>query len=247
MDYLVFKHAPLFRFAVPDNKNKNDFSNFVFTLDSIVYLFELYFPELATKELTVFNNPENDTPICFRTLKQIYLNSDSFFWSQAAYQFSHELCHYTIPFDVAPNLCWIEESICQTASLFFLQKISKYWRRIGIKLTTTDGDLYYNSFAKYAENDAKDFIEFDLCSDSEIKSLEENCLQREKNKHVANLLLPIFQKYPKTWWAIPSLESIAPNLCLNDSLENWAEIVPSESHKGVVEIARLFGVSVHPL
>src|ERR1700756_4796293 len=58
-------------------------------------------------------------------------------WAQYAFQFAHELCHALANFasnserlQLYPpqaNL-WLEESLCETASLFTLRAMSRSWR-----------------------------------------------------------------------------------------------------------------------
>ena len=62
-------------------------------------------------------------------------------WAQLAFQFAHEYCHVladprTVAFD---RFHWIEESMCEAASLFAMRRLSLTWRtapRTGIGLTT---------------------------------------------------------------------------------------------------------------
>lgn len=239
-DYIYLSEAPLFRLEVPDSEPKFIFKNFVFTLDSIVHLFKLYFPEISKQNLTISISSETDSPICFRQIGLIILKTDKLHWAQAAYQFSHELCHYMIPQDVSPRLRWLEESICQMASIFFLPNLTKYWKKIDITLKTTAGNNYAEEFAVYASNDAKGALEFDIHDPLEIINLEMDCYQRSKNKHVANLLLPIFKRYPKTWGAVPYLCQVCDNVCLSAALTAWIAASPPDTHPGLEEIRSLF-------
>lgn len=104
-----------------------------------------------------------------------------------------------------------------------------------------------NSTAK-VEDDCKKAIEFDLSKFSDNTSpdlleLSNNCTLRKKNAHIANNLLPIFKKNPKTWHAIPFLCLIRPNQDISSSLKEWIVLSPPESRNGLVEVARVFGVS----
>ena len=101
----------------------------LFVLNSICSLFQEHFPEAKNKlaDLTVFLCKEGEEPICYRKSQKIFLYADILSFSQAAYQFSHELCHYMIPDTVCQNLGWLEESICETASYYFLKKLTIAW------------------------------------------------------------------------------------------------------------------------
>ena len=222
------------------DKSISEIRALLFTLDCVVDLFDYNFLSPVTSGLTVVISKEYSGPICFREKQTIVLDTTITRWSQAAYQFAHELCHYMIPSEVCSNLRWFEESICELASNFFLIKLAEYWKQHNVPFQTVDGDLYYESFVPYVLNNLQKALPFDVHSDSEIKYLESNCYDRAKNKYVAQLLLPIFQKIPSTWLAVPCLCKISPNQSLRDSLVNWKDIAPQCSHEGVEAILQVF-------
>lgn len=216
-----------------------DLQRLIFTLDSIATLFDKYFD--STKSFLIVSIWRNEeSPMCVRSNHRIFLNVNPFIWNQAAYQFAHELCHYMIHDNVCDNLRWLEESICQTASYFFLYELTDYWLSLNIDYTTSDGSLYALKFSQYVYKDSEKANKFDVTFPAEIASLEDNCYNRDKNRHVANLLLPIFQKYPDTWKAIPFLCQIPPNLSLYDSLKIWLMNSPCKSRNGLMAIERIF-------
>ena len=57
-------------------------------------------------------------------------------WAQYSFQFAHELCHTLANFSNNTRLVryppqanfWLEESLCETASLFTLRAMSRSWR-----------------------------------------------------------------------------------------------------------------------
>ena len=58
----------------------------------------------------------------------IQLNSGDYYYSQCIYQFAHELAHVRADFQpISHQNKWLEETLCETASLFVLRKISKEW------------------------------------------------------------------------------------------------------------------------
>lgn len=222
--------------------------NPLFVLDSVAYVFNISIPLNSIAPVTVIFDTSREHPTCYRVTHEIYLKVRPQSWSQIAYQFAHELCHYVIPNDVTTTLAWLEESICELSSYYFLPKISKYWKRLGVQLLTDKNELYYPCFTTYVEDDCKKAIEFDLSKFSDNTSpdlleLSNNCTLRKKNAHIANNLLPIFKKNPKTWHAIPFLCLIRPNQDISSSLKEWIVLSPPESRNGLVEVARVFGVS----
>lgn len=217
---------------------QDNLQELLFTLDSICTLFDKYFAPTGLP-LTVAIRTGKD-PECIRPLHRIYLNTQHLNWCQAAYQFAHELCHYMIPYDVCKNLRWLEESICELASYFFLRELTDYWLLLDIKYSTADNLLYAEQFARYALEDSQTSTVFDVTLQSEITLLEKDCYLRKKNKHIANLLLPIFQEHPDTWNSVPILCQILPGLSLYDSLKNWLLLSPDESLIGLRKIAYIF-------
>ena len=119
---------------ITDDKNivfYNDDPNletdvFIFTLKCIIQLFDEYLPRNNSRSLMILLDDSDDSPICYKKENTILLNTEPFLWSQAAYQFSHEYCHYMIPDDVCENLRWFEESICELSSHFFFRFFRNY-------------------------------------------------------------------------------------------------------------------------
>ena len=61
---------------------------------------------------------------------QVRLSARDRYWSQYVYQFSHEFCHVITNFDRHKNHKhrWFDESLCELASLFVLQRLAELWR-----------------------------------------------------------------------------------------------------------------------
>lgn len=240
--YKYFQYIPAFRFEVPKQEKENTVAGLVFTLDCVAYLFANVNPAIGTKPLTVTIVKNQDSPICIRESNLILLDCGIFSWAQAAYQFAHELCHYSMPKSVHPKLRWLEESICQTASLFFLCRTDDLWRAMSVPYITDTGSIYAHSFSEYARNDAAKAIPFDFTCPSQISDLEVNCYQREKNRHIANQLLPIFTAYPTLWSAVPSLCQIQEVHTLSSAFDEWLRQVHQGLRSGVLQIRTLFAV-----
>lgn len=242
-----FKNINTYKFNVPNDESKHSYDSLIYTLESVAYLFSRYFPTLGEKPLIVLINDSISNPIAYRTSGMILLHTRPERWSQAAYQFAHELCHYMIPDDSPERLKWLEESICETASYYFLRKLTKYWKRIEAPFYDCNNNPYADLFTDYVIDDSKKAESFNLFDESEIINLENDRYQRKKNSHIANLLLPIFQKHYKTWEAIPYLCSIPDSLPLKDALREWIQISPQESYNGLIQIYSLFFEEEFPL
>lgn len=220
-----------------------------FVLSSLLYIMNLKLPIKNVPATTILFSEKMKSPICLRESGLIILNANPSNWSQVAYQLAHEMCHRTIPSEVSQNLRWLEESICELSSYYFLPRLSKYWRRQKVNFVLEKSGLpYYPAFEKYVKNDIEKAIAIDLSSFSavppsnELHSLIKDCEIREKNAYIAKILLPIFDKHPDTWHAIPLLGILSPNIPLKASLTEWIELSPVECHVGLKKIAEIFGV-----
>ena len=98
--------------------------NFITVLDCVMTLFDRYVPGIPGQPLNIKIAKTGESPACIRALREIRLNTELRYVSQAAYQFAHELCHMRIPFFVGEDFRWFEESVCEMASHFFLRKLA---------------------------------------------------------------------------------------------------------------------------
>lgn len=236
--YKCLSFLPKFRLEIPSGENINSISRFAFTLDCVSFLFSFRIPQLKDKQLTIVLRP--DVPMCCRESNTIYLACEPNAWAQAAYQFSHELCHFSIPEKVCSQLRWLEETICETASLYVLPKMTLLWKSLNIKYTVQGGGIYWDSFERYASNTSSKVIPFDMKDISELSVLEKNCYLREKNRYIALKLLPIFIEYPDLWSAVPALCRVQADLPLRSSLQQWQTISPPHLRPLIAQVSDLF-------
>jgi hypothetical protein len=136
-------------------------------------------------------------------------------WAQFSYQFAHELGHVLAGHggewrkkrraDPHPNR-WIEESLCETASLFALRAMAKRWE-------TEPPDPAWRGYARELEAYAGRLLEdpkrrlpagkgFREWLAAEEPSLRADAEQRDKNAIVAAELLPLFEGDPRGWEAM---------------------------------------------
>lgn len=225
-------------------------NNAIFVLDSVLHVMNISLPIQSLPPTIISLSTSHTCPTCFNNTNFIVLTTDIEYWAQIAYQFAHEMCHRVILNDVSQNLRWLEESICEMSSYYFLPKISKYWKRIAINKMTSDQKLYYPNFTSYVETDCQKAKAFDisrLCQTPQnelLKQLIENPYMRAENAHIANSMLPIFKEYPSTWHAIPYLAMLSSNQTFPDALKEWIKLAPPESRTGLQELAQLCGLSI---
>ena len=100
-------------------------------------------------------NADDDPITPYRPSQQapftILLSARDSFWSQFAYQFSHELCHVLSDYErlgEGPN-GWFHEAICELASVFTLRRMAERWRTCPPYPGRTD---YAESLDSYADS-----------------------------------------------------------------------------------------------
>lgn len=230
---------------------ENPKNNTFFVISSLLHVMDNELPIGSVPSTIISISEDSDCPICYRDSSHIVLTANPHSWSQLAYQLAHEMCHRVIPNEVTQNLRWLEESICELSSYYFLPRLSKFWCSLRISLLNAKtNEPYYPEFEKYVENDRKKAEAFDLSSlacdtpSNELKLLINDCELRAKNAYISTCLLPIFNKHPCTWHAIPLLGALGSKLSLRDSLEEWIELSPKECRIGLQKIAHIFGAEV---
>lgn len=236
---IPFTNTPTFSLELPEGETIYSTQYLVYTLDSVSQLFKAFF-NLDSRHVKVIFSNTQDSPMCLRQINTILLNCDIHTWNQAAYQFSHELCHFMIPNNVTDNYRWFEESICETASLYFLRLLTHLWLNNNVNLKTTDGALYAYLFTEYAENASHKAVPFNLHDVSAIDGLKADCYQRDKNCYIANLILPIFNKHPNLWKSVPYLSSVSSSENILEMFYEWGQVSPRVCKSGIDEIIDLF-------
>lgn len=153
-------------------------------------------------------------------------------WSQISYQFLHEYCHRAMRTGWAKGkdkrFCWLEETLCELSSVYFMKRMVQRWLHMPIKLYPR----YSISLHKYADNVFKKYENTDEDMHSflqrERSSLEQNEYQRYKNGFIMTRLLPLFERDAALWQAIPFIGRVplerTEGLC--DFLLLWKKILP---------------------
>lgn len=187
----------------------------------------------------------------------IGLNTQDLYWSQYAYQFAHEFCHalaghsndWHKPAILGrrPNH-WLEESFCETASLFALRAMGKSWQT---DPPYPNWKSYAGSLTDYAADrlalSAKDLPpeqSFAGWFRENEASMRENPTIRPKNSVVAMKLLPLFEATPSGWEAITffNLGKVEPEISLAGKLAGWKSVAPAPQRKFISGIASVLGV-----
>jgi hypothetical protein len=177
-------------------------------------------------------------------------------WAQYSFQFAHEFCHALANFadhsqpPVSklrnPNL-WLEESLCETASLFVLRAMSRTWAThapypawqvyapwlndyVEQRLALPENRLPASFSAWFRENQT---------------ALRRDADQRARNIIIATHLLPIFEADPAGWEAVTFInrKPSDPTESLFKRFAEWQANCPNHLHAFVTKLAAVFGIS----
>jgi hypothetical protein len=187
----------------------------------------------------------------------IGLTSTGNHWSQFAFQFSHEFCHALAGHsnDFArlwirgrkANM-WLEESFCETASLFAMRAMGERWKTAP---PYPNWKSYADALTQYARDRSeaaaislpreKPFL--DWFRENEA-SMREKATIREKNNVVAGQLLPLFEAQPAGWEAITflNLGRRDPEETLATRFAEWSAAAPATQRGFIAKIAGVFGL-----
>lgn len=222
----------------------------VMVLDSVKHLFSMYFKNVNDRPLTVqCNAPYRNEPETVFELQTIFLcvspvddkGKPGCYWSQFIYQFSHEFCHYMVGRHVAKSIRWMEESICEMASHFFLIKSSEIWKT---NPPYPNFRYYHDRLIQYQQNMSLDTVpvpisEFSNSECSDLQSLEAYEYQRKQNRYIALKMLPLFLDTPDLWIIVPWLSYLKNE----NSFSQNVLLLENLSGQDCSSIRCLFGIS----
>jgi hypothetical protein len=182
----------------------------------------------------------------------IHLAAKGDSWAQLVYQFSHELAHVLARGESgkekeSPNQ-WFEESICMTASLFTLRRMSETWK--------TSPYPNWKSFApslrKYADNQMSKqsrqlpndmtLAQWYKKNESNLKSEDVSASEaRNKQFIIASKLLPIFEKSPSLWESVSYLDvKKSDSSYFQNYMNNWHTSAPEKHRQLIQDINYMF-------
>lgn len=182
----------------------------------------------------------------------IKLSSSDLSWSQYAYQFSHELCHVLSNYkdNSITSYEWLEESICELASLFTLRKMAKSWGTSPPYQNWSEYAPNLNSYVQNRINDSAQRLPLDMSFltwfTNHHARLKDDGLLRGLNGIIALQLLPLFEEDIYAWQAIRYLNmwDIESDKDLTQFFESWSSVVTQEIRPSVNRIAKHFGILI---
>jgi hypothetical protein len=180
-------------------------------------------------------------------------------WAQYSFQFAHEFCHALANFANNPqqlaryprqaNL-WLEEGLCETASLFALRAMGRSWRTAppypawqGYASWLND---YVDKRLALPEHRLPAGTPFAVWFHENEPALRRNSDLRERNTIIAAQLLPVFEAEPRGWEALAFLNrgSSSTRESLAQHLAEWRSQCPKEIRPFVTRLAAVFSVKL---
>jgi hypothetical protein len=178
-------------------------NNFKQLSDYIISIFSKYFEvNITLNDFCIHNDPDAPYPMLITDREPLIIRTcvKTGYWSQFAYQFSHELTHFVIrniKIDKDKYLKWFEETICESISLFIVKILAEYWDFCPLYDLN---NKYDKSMLDYFENEYKKCgSKLKNCkSIYEIKRIEETCEEiRSERFDERNILYNIIIKFQK--------------------------------------------------
>jgi hypothetical protein len=183
-------------------------------------------------------------------------------WAQYGFQFAHEFCHALANFGNNPqqsdryprhaNL-WLEESICETASLFALRAMSRSWQTAPPYPAWRNYAPWLNSYVEQRlalpQHRLPAGTPFSVWFRENESALRQNPDLRDRNTIIAIRFLPIFEAEPRGWEAVAFLNrgSSDAKESLAQHLAKWRSQCPNALRPFVTRIAAVFAVKLERL
>jgi hypothetical protein len=181
------------------------------------------------------------------------------YWAQYSFQFAHEFCHALANFGDNPSQLvryphsanlWLEESLCETASLFVLRAMNRTWH-IAPPYPAWQNyapwlNLYVERRLALPQRDLPAGMPFTVWFHQNQSALRQNSEIRDWNALIAIQLLPIFEGEPRGWEALVFLNrgSRNANESLAQHLAEWQSQCPGGLRPFVARLAEVFAVKL---
>lgn len=209
------------------------------------------FPDQKTPPLYLTRTHQKPITLYQRTPRgeiNIRLNINGRYYAQAIYQFAHEYAHVLANFEPTKHENqWLEETLCETASLYALMHLSKEWRENAPSDTHKNYRLKLINYANKITNTReslhpKSGPQF---YEKHRNNLRKNATNRALNGAIANLILPYLIKEPKHWGALQTIPR-TPNLTLSEHLTEWRNNTPAKHHPFLYQLEALLLTKTTP-
>jgi hypothetical protein len=218
-------------------------------------------PPLSRDPLAIYVIPRNDFPEVMLERNRdgayvVRLTARDERLYQYAYQFSHELCHIQSHYEkkelrdgkLPIQNQWFEESLCEAASIFTLQRLAATWdERPPLRRWIGYGEkfgAYAQQLLSQPHREVPQEQTFLAWYKANADVLPENPYDREKNELVAGQLLAIFGNDVTRWQSIVYLNPYRESAVQSfpKYLLDWYQASPEQNRVPVRAVFQLFGL-----
>ena len=181
---------------------------------------------------------------------QVHLSAKGTRWAEYIYEFSHELFHILANYQnhaassTATHL-WLEESLCETASIYTLKKLSATWSEVPSRAEWASYAPTLKQYTGRVIAEQRHYLPPDVSLTKWLRENEPRMANdpylRDENALVANLFLPLLEQN-EDWEAIAFLNTTdrIEKLAFRDFLADWHQRTPPE-HQGLTRrVMQLF-------
>jgi hypothetical protein len=180
-------------------------------------------------------------------------------WAQFAFQFGHEFCHTLANYANDPRQLvryppqanfWLEESLCETASLFTLRAMSRSWQTAPPFPSWRNYAPWLNGYAEQRltrpEHQLPAGKPFSAWFQENQAALRRNPAMRDWNTIIAIQLLPLFEAEPRGWQGVTFLNRglHLANESLSKHLAEWRAQCPEDLRPFVTRLAAILAVEL---
>lgn len=172
----------------------------------------------------------------------IQLNCEDRYYSQFIYQFAHELAHVRANFQpVDHEHKWLEETLCETASLFILRKLSTHWEKNAPNDALKN---YRKNLATYAARVIKTREPLTPATSPAFyqkhkATLRKSATERALNGAFANLILPLLEKEPEHWKVLSHFPRVK-GATLREHFATWRKATDKKHHSFLNQLEAIF-------
>jgi hypothetical protein len=217
-----------------------------------------YWPGTQLPSIDVYHrtdHPQTDSIRAAGNRMAIGLTARDNHWAQYSFQFAHEFCHALAnysnssrPLVRCPRHAnfWLEESLCETASLFTLRAMGRSWQTDPPYPVWQGYAASLNSYAEERLAHPKHHLppgtSFSVWFRQNQSVLRRSPTERSRNTIIATQLLPIFEKEPRGWGALAFLNSASsdPQSSLAQHLARWRSRCPQGLRSFVTKVKAVF-------
>ena len=218
-----------------------------------------YWPKTQLPRIDVYHradHPQTDSRRATGNRIAIGLTARDNHWAQYSFQFAHEYCHALITYsNEEPGLTrdrqyanlWLEESLCETASLFTLRALNRSWLIAPPYAAWRDYAPWFSAYAEerlaLPEHHLPTGTSFTVWFRANEPALRQDPTRRDRNTIVAAQLLPIFEKEPRGWGTLAFFRRATnPSQSLARHFAAWRSSCPRELQQFVAKLAAVFEV-----